>query len=154
MFDASYQFMASTVFNFTPSDLSYYVTLQQYLSLLDFTLNKQPSVSYSRITGKLKFSSSFWDTLFVDDYIMVEASVSVVDGTNTKVYDNLWVKKYASALIKRQWGENLKKFGDMKLPGGITLNGKTIYDEAIAEQAELEQMMKDTFQAPLGMLIG
>lgn len=154
MFDAQYQFMASSVFNFTPSDLSYYVTLQQYLSLIDFTLNKQPSISFSRITGKLKFSDSFWDSISVDDYVMIEAQVSVVDGINTKVYDNFWVKKYAAALIKRQWGENLKKFGDMKLPGGITLNGKTIFDEAIVEQEELEGMMKDTFQAPLGMLIG
>jgi gamma-glutamyl-gamma-aminobutyrate hydrolase PuuD len=64
------------------------------------------------------------------------------------------LKKYATALIKKQWGNNMKKFGGMQLPGGITMNGQQIYEEAVAEIEKLEQLIRDTFEEPPQFIIG
>ena len=66
----------------------------------------------------------------------------------TEVYNDMFLKKYAAALIKRQWGENLKKFEGVQLPGGVTLNGKTIYDEAVEEITKIEEEMNLKYELP------
>jgi hypothetical protein len=69
------------------------------------------------------------------------------------VWNDRWLKEYATALIKRNWGENMKKFGGIQLPGGVTLNGKETYDEAMGEITRLEQDMINNYSGPLEWLM-
>ena len=73
---------------------------------------------------------------------------------NTKVYDDMFLKKYTTALFKRQWGENLKKFSGIQMPGGVTLNGDQIYQEAVQEIAAIEQEMSLKYELPPSFMIG
>ena len=66
----------------------------------------------------------------------------------------MWLKKYATALIKRQWGENMKKFGGIQLPGGVTLNGDQIFGEALQEIATIEEEMQIRYELPPTFMTG
>jgi hypothetical protein len=70
------------------------------------------------------------------------------------VYDDRFLKRYTTALIKRQWGENLKKFGGITMPGGVTLNGKEIYDEAIEEINRIEDEIYNLNSLPSEIYTG
>ncbi len=86
---------------------------------------------------------------------MIVGAYRILDPTTyTEVYDDMFLKKYTTALIKRQWGENLKKFEGVQLPGGVTLNGKTIYDEAVDEITKIEEEMNLKWELPPDGLIG
>ncbi len=157
MFDPQFQAMQSmwNIFNnYSSFDLSYYTTLQDYMSLLDFTLNTKSTPQFSRISGKVTLSKSFWDSIEIDQYIMIESHVSVANGVNTKIYDNFWIKKYATALLKRQWGQNLDKYENIILPGGVTLNGGKILEAALVDIEKLESMIKIAYTAPLDFYVG
>jgi hypothetical protein len=82
------------------------------------------------------------------------SGITITKTGNSDVWDDRFLKKYTTALIKRQWGENLKKFGGIQMPGGVTLNGKEIYDEAIEEIKSLEEDLISTNVLPGDMMMG
>jgi hypothetical protein len=88
------------------------------------------------------------------EYIIIEAYRILDPNTYTDVYDDMYLKKYATALIKRQWAENIKKFSGVQLPGGVTLNGDTLYQEAVQEINAIEEEMRRSFELPPDMFIG
>jgi hypothetical protein len=94
-------------------------------------------------------------TLNVDSTFATSANgVSVTKTGLSDVWENRFLKKYATALIKKQWGENLKKFGGIQMPGGVTLNGKEIYDEAAEEISKMEEEIISTNVLPGDMFVG
>jgi len=94
-------------------------------------------------------------TLNVDSpFTATTTGVTVVKNGLSDVWENRFLKKYATALIKKQWGENLKKFGGIQMPGGVTLNGKEIYDEAVEEISKMEEELINTNVLPGDMFIG
>ena len=96
-----------------------------------------------------------WDgKLNANDYIMFEAHRVVDEETFERVFNDAWVKEYTTQLFKRQWGSNLKKYGNYTLPGGLTVNGQQIFDEAVAEIKELEGKLRDVYEEPAGMMVG
>ena len=88
------------------------------------------------------------------DYLIVNAFRILDPSTYTDVYNDMFLKRYATALIKRQWGENLKKFEGVQLPGGVTLNGQKIYDEAIEELTKIEEEVQSRFELPTDFFVG
>jgi hypothetical protein len=74
--------------------------------------------------------------------------------TWSDVWNDMWLKRYATAIIKKQWATNIKKFSGITLPGGVTLDGDKLYDEAITEINELEQRAQDTFSLPSDFMLG
>jgi hypothetical protein len=79
----------------------------------------------------------------------------IIDPTSyTKVFNDMWLKEYTTALFKRQWGSNLTKYANYTLPGGLVVNGERIYNDAIQEVAILEDKLRDTFELPPMMLVG
>ena len=94
-------------------------------------------------------------TLNVDSVFSTTATgVTVVKNGLSDVWENRFMKKYATALLKKQWGENMKKFGGIQMPGGVTLNGKEIYDEAVEEISKMEEELINTNVLPGDMFIG
>ena len=93
-------------------------------------------------------------TFNIGNFIVAEAYAILDPNTYTEVYDDMFLKRYATALIKRQWGENMKKFGGIALPGGVTLNGDQIYGEAIQEVSIIEDEMQLKYELPPMMMTG
>lgn len=94
------------------------------------------------------------EKVVVGEYIIVEGYQSLDPDTYTDVYNDKWLKRYATALIKKQWGENLKKFEGIAMPGGVQFNGQKIWDEATEEITELENEMINSYSLPVSDMIG
>ena len=132
-FDVKYQMMLNDIADLQnwAGDLAYYEQMQQYLSLLDMKLNGHPQVEFSRRQNRLYIHGDFADKdIKAGDYIIAEVYQIVDPDTHTSVYDDMWLKEYSTALIKQQWGANLIKFEGMQLPGGVSLNGRQLFDDA------------------------
>ena len=124
-----------------------------HLALLDLELNGHQSFRFNRITNKLYLDAN-WPTDFIlGDYIIIQAYRAMDPAEYTKVWNETWLKRYVTALFKKQWGINMKKFGGLQLPGGVVLNGQETYDESITEIAQLEdELMRKS--APLDFFMG
>lgn len=160
MFDVTYQMMldASRTGFLMGGDMAYFEQMQQHLSLLDMKLNGTPQFHWTRYNNRLNL---FGDTndgdMKVGDIIVVEAYIEVrPDGPNASplIYDDMFIKEYTTALIKQQWGMNLIKFEGVQLPGGITLNGRQLYDDATADIERLQERLRLEFEAPVDFFVG
>jgi hypothetical protein len=136
-------------------DLAYYEQMQQYLSTLDMVLNGAPIVDFSRRQNRIYIHGNFEDEdILLDDYIVFEVYQVVDPTTHTSVFNDMWLKQYATSLIKQQWGQNLIKFEGMQLPGGVTMNGRQIYDDAVQEIEKLEEKIRLEHELPPDFFIG
>lgn len=141
IFDLQYQLRLNDLYDLTATSLIYYKTVMNHLALLDLELNGHTIMRFNRRQGRLYLDIN-WDTdAILGDYILVKCYRALDPDEFTKVWDDPWLKHYATALIKRQWGSNLKKFGGLALPGGVTLNGQELFDEANSEIRELDEQM-------------
>jgi hypothetical protein len=95
-----------------------------------------------------------WDRVNVGEYLIVEAYQIVDPDTFTDVWSDRWLQRYATAMIKQQWGANLTKFKEIKMPGGMTFNGDKIYNDATTEIAKLEDEMVNSYSLPVSDMIG
>jgi hypothetical protein len=94
------------------------------------------------------------DDIRPGDYIVLEMYVVLDPQTHTKIYNDMFVKEYTTQLIKQQWGANLIKFEGMQLPGGVTLNGRQLYDDATGELQKLEEDMRLEHELPPDFFVG
>lgn len=154
MFDIVYQFRMNDMYNLLSADMIYYTQMKQYLSMLDMLLVGDRSFAYNRKTDKLEIHCNWEDVFDVGDFIVVECYRIVDPNTYTQVYDDRFLKEYATALIKKQWGDNMKKFGGMQLPGGIIMNGQQVYDEAVEEIRMIRADMQMSSELPVDFMVG
>lgn len=161
LFGLSNQYFLMDVFSFSSGfafgnfDMTNYFMIRQYFETLDMVVNTGALVEY-------RFNKR-QDRLFIDidvnrltegNYILIECHRALDPDSFTQVYNDSFVKKYATALMKRQWGQNLIKYNSVQLPGGITLNGRQIYEDALAEIAQLEADMPTKYTLPPMDMIG
>jgi hypothetical protein len=154
MFDLIYQFRLNDMYNLLSADMVYYTQVQQHLSMLDMLLVGDRSFKYNRKMDKMYIDMNWEEVLNPDDFIVVECYRILDPTTYTQVYDDMFLKRYSTALIKRQWGENMKKFGGIQLPGGVTLNGQQVYDEAVEEIKQIESEMQLKSELPVDFYTG
>ena len=109
----------------------------------------QKPVRFNRHQNRLHIDMDWAMDTAVGEFIIVEAYRILDPDTFTDVYNDLYLKKYVTAQMKKQWGNNLKKFNGVQLPGGVTLNGQIIYDEAVQEIQMLEQEVESKYQEPV-----
>ena len=97
-----------------------------------------------------------WENDFTagEDYIIVECYRKLDPTTYTDIYDDIYLKRYATALIKQQWGANLSKFSGVAMLGGVTMNGETLYTQALEEKNKLEEQIQLTFELPVNYMVG
>ena len=148
-------FSFSSGFSFGNFDMTNYFMIRQYFETLDMVVNTGALVEY-------RFNKR-QDRLFIDidanrltegNYILIECHRALNPEEFTQVYNDSFIKKYATALMKKQWGMNLIKYNSVQLPGGITLNGRQIYEDALAEIAQLEADMPTKYTLPPMDMIG
>lgn len=151
IFDFQYQFSLHNMFNLASTDLVTYDIYKNYISLWEFLFRGKKGLRFNRKTDKVYIDVQNWN---VGQWIVLEAWVALDPEEYKEVYSDEFVREYAYNLIKMQWGNNLKKFSGVQLPGGITLNGQQIYDEAVAELDKLRERVRKEFELPPDMQVG
>lgn len=125
-----------------------------YLDLIDFLFNQEKLVRWNRYKNQLNINMD-WDTMLeVGSFIVVECQRFIDPDTSPKMWGDYMLKRLTTALIKLQWGENISKFRNVSLPGGVTLNGMEMKREAQEEVAAIRKEMQDTFQDPIDFMVG
>ena len=155
-FDAKYQLLLNNIQSLTNTDIQYFTMLKMHINMINDLMTGQKPVRFNRHMNKLNIDLTWGDggDLAIGDYIIIEAYRSLDPDTYTDVYNDGFLKRYTTALIKRQWGINLKKFEGVQLPGGVTLNGQKIFDEAMEEITELRAEVKSTYELPVDFFTG
>jgi len=156
-FDIKYQMHLNDIADIHTyiGDLAYYEQMQQYLSLLDQRLTGSPQVNFARRQNRLYIRGDIDDKDIQEgDYIVLEAYVYIDEDTFNQVWEDIWLKEYAVALVKRQWGSNLMKFEGMQLPGGVQINGRQIYEDAINEITQLRERIRLEYELPADFFVG
>lgn len=153
IFDLQYQLRLNDLYDLTSTSVIYYSQVMSHLALLDLTLNGHPIYRFNRLNGKLYIEASWQTEMLPGNYILVECYRALDPSTAPKVYNDIWLKHYSTALLKKQWAVNIKKFQGLQLPGGVTIDGDKLYDEATGEIKELEDEML-TKSAPLQWFMG
>ena len=153
LFNIRYQIALNDLYTLTSvSMVPYYMALTHVQFLEQMLVGQQP-IRYNRHVNKLYIDMD-WSIMNVGDYIVVEAYQIVDPEIYSSVWSDRWLQRYASCLIKQQWGNNIKKYNGMQLPGGISFNGQAIFDEATEERNELEKEMIFTYSLPVADMIG
>ena len=124
------------------------------MSLLDDYFTGKTPFNFSRHKNELRLYCDWETDLEVGEYIIIECDQIIDPNTYSEVYNDMWLKRYTTALIKRQWGQNLSKYDGITLPGGLTYNGQAILDSANEEISLLHEEMDTKHGALLGMVIG
>jgi hypothetical protein len=153
MFDIQYQLRLNDLYDLTSTSIIYYKQVMGHLALLDLELNGRPMFRFNRLQNRL-FPDINWDAdIIPGDFIVLEGYRALDPAQFTRVWNDSWMKHYTTALFKRQWGSNLKKFAGIQLPGGVSLDGQSMYDEAMGEIKELEDSLTGK-SAPLEFFLG
>jgi hypothetical protein len=156
MFDIRYQIHLNDLYSMGfMGSLAEYVMSMQYLDMLDAVVDSDDKpINFDRHKNQLDIFMNWNDELEVDDYIVVECYRIIDPNTYTDVYNDYFLKKYATALIKRQWGTNLLKFEGMQMPGGVTFNGRQLFDDANEEITRLEEVARLNWEQPVDFYTG
>jgi hypothetical protein len=150
MFDLRYQLRLNELYDFTSASYINYTLTQQHLRSLEIMFTGEVPIRFQRHMQRLYIDWGWgYSEAPVGTIVVAECYALINPDVYTRVWDDRWIKEYATALIKRTWGNNLKKFGNIQLPGGVTLNGADIYKESIDEIERLEREMETNYGAPL-----
>ena len=158
-FDVKYQMRLNDLWDLQTGigDLAYYEQMQQYLTTIDLKLTGHPQIQFSRAGRTLNIFGDIAGSkgdLQAGDKIMIELYLAVNVNANGSIYDNIFLKEYATALIKEQWGMNLIKFEGMTLPGGVQLNGRQIIEDARTEIETIRQRIYNEYDTPPDFFVG
>jgi hypothetical protein len=157
IFNVTYQFLMSDFWGsggFVGGNLSYIELLKSYLATVRHRLSPVPSFQFNRKTNKLVFTTGIANLQRLAPRILIHGYKKLDVEKYPDIWEDEFLKDYATALIKKQWGENLKKYTNLNLPGGIQIDGKSIYDEAQAEVERLEQKLISNLSLPPRFFVG
>lgn len=153
IFDLQYQLRLNDLYDLTSTSIIYYSTVMSHLSLLDMMLNGHIIYRFNRYQDRLYLDIDWTADVEVGRYVIVECYRAMDFDAYTRLWSEPWLKHYATALFKRAWATNLKKFSGMQLPGGVTIDGDKLYDEAQSEIKDLEDELMNK-SAPLDWFMG
>lgn len=154
MFDLRYQLRLNDLWDLSSTSYVNYSLTMQHLQTLDLIFTGETPIRFNRLTNKLYIDMDWENDVVAGDYLIIEGFVVTDPTTYTRVWNDRMLKKLATAYVKKQWGQNMSKFDKMQLPGGITMRGVDIYNEAVGDIEKIEQNIRDTYEAPPGFLVG
>lgn len=163
LFNVQYQFYLNDFYGGTAEysglatlggNLNYIETFKSYIATIQHRLTPTISFNFNRKTNKVFFNELLTNINMRSPILVFKVFKKLDVSVYTDVWNDEFLKEYATALIKRQWGSNLKKYGNLNLPGGLTINGDAIYAEAIEQITALEQKLINDLQQPADFLVG
>ena len=153
MFDIRYQLRLNDLYDFSSTSIIHYQMTMQQLDLLSHVLVGEVPIRFNQHQNRLYLDMD-WEQMTADEYLIIECYRKIDPATYTDIYDDIYLKRYATALIKRQWGANLSKFNGVATLGGVSMNGEQIYSQAIEEIQRLEEQIQLSFETPIDYMIG
>jgi hypothetical protein len=153
MFSIKYQLFLNDLYYFNSVELLQYAMTKRYLEDIDFLLTTDKQVRFNKNQDRLYLDID-WGSQSLDTFIVLDCYRILDPDSFTRVYNDSFLKMYLTALIKRQWGQNLMKFRGTKLPGGVEFNGRELYDDAEKELSDIKQRMASEYELPPYDFIG
>ena len=153
MFSIKYQLFLNDLYYFNSVELLQYAMVKTYLEDIDFLLSTDKQIRFNKRQDRLYLDID-WGSQSLDNFMIIDCYRILDPNSFTQVYNDSFLKRYLTALIKRQWGQNLIKFRGVKLPGGIEMNGREIYDDAEKELESIRQRMVSDYELPPYDFIG
>ena len=154
MFDLRYQLRLNDLYDFSSTEIMHYETTLQHLDFLEHILVGEVPIRFNQHQQRLYLDMDWNNDVIADEYIVIECYRKLDPTTYTDVYNDMYLKRYATSLIKKQWGANLSKFNGVAMLGGVTMNGEQIYTQAIEEITRLEEQIQLAFELPPMHMIG
>lgn len=148
IFNEEYQFRLSDMETFKGTGLINYYLNRSHWNLISDLLGRYKTIHFTKVQNRLFIEADWVNDIIAGTIIVVEAYKALNPDTYTEIYNDTWLKKYSTQLIKQQWGANLKKFEGTTLPGGISLNGQQLFDEATTEIEKLEEQLHNDWMLP------
>ena len=153
MFDLRYQLRLNDIYDLTSTNILNYSMVQQHISMLDDLLVGKTPIRYNTHQNRLYLDMAT-SNVSAGEYIIIECYRKLDPTTFTDVNDDLFLKRYVTALFKKQWGANLSKFNGVAMLGGVTLNGQQIYTEALSDLEKLETEIRTTYELNPALMMG
>ena len=153
MFSIKYQLFLNDLYYFNSVELLQYAMTKTYLEDIDMLLTTDKQVRFNQRQNRLYLDID-WKAQSAGNYLVIECYRALDPESFSKIYNDSFVKRYLTAAIKKQWGQNLIKFQGVKLPGGLELNGRAIYEDGQRELDEIRQRMTSDYELPPMDLIG
>ena len=155
MFSVRYQMAFNDIATYSTRgvrEMSNYWMRLSHLGMIQDLISGMSALRFNRVTNKVYIDWDWSKDISADDYIVLETYQKV--GDTTELWNNSFIKDYATALVKEQWGMNLSKFEGVQLPGGVTLNGRAILEDARAEVERLKEQMSLSYELPVDFTVG
>lgn len=153
MFSVKYQLFLNDVYYWGSTELLSYAMVKTYLEDLDFLLNTQKQIRFNKRQDRLYLDID-WSSVTNGQYLVIDCYSVLNPNDYSKVWNDSFLKMYLTSLIKKQWGQNMMKFTGVKLPGGVELNGRQMYDDAQKEIDVIMEKMSSTYELPPLDMIG
>ena len=153
MFSIKYQLFLNDIYFWGAMEMLTYNMTRTYLADLEFALTTQKQFRFNQRMDRLYLDIS-WGELTPGDYLVIDCFRTLDPNDYARVWNDSFLKKYTTALLKKQWGQNLIKFQGVKLPGGVELNGREIYEDGVKELEIIREMMSNTYELPPLDMIG
>ena len=154
LFDVRYQLRLNDLYDFSSTSVINYDVVLRHLDFLDHILVGEKPYAFNQLDNRLYVDMDWKNDLQIDEFLVIECWRKLDPNQYTDVFDDIWLKRYVTALIKKQWGANLSKFNGVAMVGGVTLNGQQIYSEALEALEKLEIKLRSEFEEPQPFMIG
>jgi hypothetical protein len=154
MFDVRYQLRLNDLYDFSSTSIVHYQMTMQHLDFLDHVLVGEKPMRFNHLSNKLFIDMDWKRDITAGEFLIFEVYRKLDPATSVDMFDDIYLKRYTTTLIKRQWGQNLSKFSGTAMLGGVTLNGPELFSTAIAEQQRLEEEIRSNYEEPAHMQQG
>ena len=154
LFDVRYQLRLNDLYDFSSTSIINYDIVLRHLDFLDHVLIGEKPMRFNQHENKLYVDMDWKNDLEVGEFLVIECYRKLDPANNTDVFNDIFLKRYVTALFKKQWGANLSKFGGVQMIGGVTLNGQQIFQEAMQDVEKLEQEIRTTYELNPAIMIG
>ena len=154
MFDVRYQLRLNDLYDFSSTSIVHYEMTMRHLDFLDHILVGEKPIRFNTLSNRLYIDMDWAEDIDADEYLIIECYRQLDPTQHTRMFDDIMLKRYATALIKRQWGQHLSKFNGTAMLGGVTLNGPELFSTAIQEQQKIEEEIRLSFEEPPHIMQG
>ena len=147
MFSLKYQLFLNDIYYYGSTELLSYAMTKTYLEDINFLLTTQKQIRFNKRQDRLYLDID-WSSITDGEFLVIDCFRTLDPNDYARVFNDSFLKRYFTALLKKQWGQNLIKFQGVKLPGGVELNGRQIYDDAMNDLAIIREQMSNTYELP------
>ena len=154
MFDVRYQLRLNDLYDFSSTSIVHYEMTMRHLDFLDHILVGEKPIRFNALSNRLYIDMDWQEDIDADEYLIIECYRQLDPAQHTNMFNDIYLKRYTTALIKKQWGQNLSKFNGTAMLGGVTLNGPELFSSAVYEVQKLEEEIRLNYEEPPHMQQG